>query len=117
MVQYVYTLNQYYPYTNCVFQVGVYAVRKQNLSLKNIYLACALFWAKNNKAFLCPTFQVWKALVSYIFKKILKRMQVTRLQADPQTDHQILIRGVSWEKNKNNSLLRSEKKYGSYFIL
>ena len=43
MVQCIYTLNQYYPYTNCVFKVGVYAIRKQNLSHKNIYLTCALF--------------------------------------------------------------------------
>lgn len=43
MVQCMYTLNQYYPCTNCVFKVGVYAVTKQNLSLKNVCLTRALF--------------------------------------------------------------------------
>lgn len=36
-------------------------------------------------------YQVWQELVSYLVKDILKRMRATRLQAKPQTDHQILI--------------------------
>ena len=52
------------------------------------------------EASLCPSFQVRKELVCYLVKEILQRMQVTRLQPDPQTDHQTLIMEDFPEKRK-----------------